>query len=212
MKPAILALLGMGAVAWSIDARADQDKKLGDPGTVAIGGQAGGGVSRDDAMGTMRTQQWGISGALIGDVFIAKNLSLGAVGAGTHFFTRGVSSTGSTKTNGNAAMVAARLGYYLPISERVGFWPVLQVGHEHQWSSIAYSDGFDDTTGPAVSWTGGLSAQILVHLSEHLYLRAVPGGLVARSTKVPRGTEHVHASSFSMGWNGMMMFGLGGWF
>lgn len=165
--------------------------KLSDPGTTSISGSLG--AQHHSATGAPKQTAIGASALL--DHFVASNVSLG-VGIGGSMMQPGMSDPA---LRSYAIVGSLRAGYFFPLGERTAFWPVARVGVGNQWN-----------TGPSSAQTieAGIDVQLTYAISDHLYLRANPGGVAAHFRKHDGG----NARSFSAGFNGIMFFGIGGWF
>jgi hypothetical protein len=164
--------------------------KLGDPGTTSISGSVGA-QHHKQTEPTGQTTQTAIGTLALLDHFVAPNVSVG-VGVGA-------SMGGDTPTRRLAAMGSLRAGYFIPLGERAAFWPMARVGLGRQWI---------EGTAVGSSVEAGVDVQLTYAISDHLYLRAIPGGVAAHFFK----SDGASARALSAGFNTIMFFGIGGWF
>ena len=175
------AALVMTGVCASISAtriaRADEVPiDMGKPSTVVLGGAFGANVRKADSIPGYEQSSTSVTTQVLGDVFVGRNVSLGLGIGGSYISTSYKSAdTGDYSSHGSALNLALRLGYYVPISNRVGFWP-----------AVSGDITFAKTNGPGIDGTGttkeiSLLAQLVLHVDEHWFVRLSPG-LVAYST------------------------------
>jgi hypothetical protein len=162
--------------------------KLGDPGTTSISGSIGAQHHK-----VSDTQQTAFGASVLLDHFVASNVSLGIGVSGSSLRARP-----DPDVRSSAVMGSLRAGYFIPLGDRAAFWPVARVGFGKQWQS--------DTSATALE--AAIDVQLTYAISDHLYLRATPGGVAAHFRTADGG----NARSVSAGFNGIMFFGIGGWF
>ncbi len=197
----------VGVLAGFITSSASAET-LGDPGTISISGHVGVQDMRSTAP-SESTFNRRLGANLFVDRFIAPNVSVG-VGVGGSLFAASMKVNNLEGTSrGSGLNGSLRLGYFVPLGARAGFWPVARVGVSGDWSR-AY-DTNDKKLWPTQhgqTIEAALDVQLTYSISDHVYLRANTGGLNAMFRK----TEGGSARQLSGGFNGIFFFGVGGWF
>jgi hypothetical protein len=177
-------------------------EKLGDVGTISISGAVTAQNSKHsstagDAEATM------IGGAAMIDRFFLPNVSVGVGVGGSYWFNGQQPGSNDPSVRAKGINGSLRLGYFIPLGERAAFWPVARVGVSGDWTTPS---GRSTHHGRTIDT--GLDVQLTYAISDHLYLRATPGGLQARFYRHDGGNSR----QVSAGFNNMMFFGVGGWF
>ncbi len=176
-RAALLMAGSCATLSMTLTARAeDTPIDMGKPGTLVIGGALMGGRHSSTPTPGSEQSSSSVTASITGDLFVARNVSLGVgIGGGYSTFTYRTTELGESSNHQAAVGAALRLGYYIPISNRVGLWPVVSAG-------LTYAK----TTGTIAEGTGStkeidLLAQVIFHVDEHWFLRLQPG-LVAYSS------------------------------
>jgi hypothetical protein len=177
-------------------------------GQVALGGY--GTVSRNSTSQDGATYTTtGVTVAPLADVFVLDRVS---VGAGLTFgYMRSQSDANGTHADARTVLArpTLRLGWYLPLGEKVGFWPVVSLGYGYASSDGTSTTGSVTTGGSshAKSSAIGLDAQLVFHVADRWFVRAVPAaGYVSSGSGAGIG-----AVGASTGLLGGFLVGLGGW-
>lgn len=156
----------MAVVIVPTVASADEIAPLEDPGTVALGfaaivGQSHGNQTvADGSRASVDVTQ--LMGSLRAEVFVTPIVTLGAAvdGGWTH-----VSANGDGIAHALFVSPTARLGFYAPLSERVGFWPYVYGGVVH----------VDTNPGDVLdAWTVGGSARFVLRFDDRWFLGIEP--------------------------------------
>ena len=176
-RAALVTAAVCAGLATNGNAFADEPPiEFGTPGTVVISGafRASYSKSTSDATQTMNES---IGTNVNGDVFVAPGLSLGLSGLWSYgkasYAPAGQPASGYRGLVGGGAL---RVGYYVPLGARVGFWPVASAGLIHV---SAHGDSVQGSEGSAKQLT--LLAQFLFHVDRGWFLSVTPA-LVAYST------------------------------
>ena len=184
-------------------------EKLGDMGTVAVSGNMGAAASTFDQPPMTPTKQWAAGGLVTMDRFITPQLSVGVGVSGSYGRARYAGEQGEQTMSRRSLLCSLRFGYLIPLSERAAFWPVAHVGVVGEWSHTRGPNGHLPSAMDHVQGIhAGIDVQLTYAISDHLYLRANPGGVRATIAKFEEGG----ARSVMFGFNGACLFGLGGWF
>lgn len=200
-----IGLMGLAATLFASTASA---AKLGDSGTTAIGGQLGVGMQSIDVPPAEPARVMGVHGVVAGDRFIADRVSLGLMASGSSLTATFSDGGVQRKSRFNSAYGAVSVGYFIPIGDRAGLWPVARVGAGASFSRHGDGSAGGFTSRDAYGVVMAADLQLTYAISDHLYLRAVPGGVRAEIMKFDQGS----ARTVSAGFNGVCFFGLGGWF
>lgn len=200
--------VGTVALAGTGDLPERPPERLGSPGTVALGGYAG--FHRGSA--TSDGQQFGGFGVTVApllDVFVLDRVSLGVSFPVAYSESESRSEGVTATTRATSIGPSARLGYYIPLGERVALWPVLSaaMGHVSAKSTATHDGVREESAFSARSQSLGIEAQILVHVGDGCFLRAVPAGGLASWTSSTGGG--MLGGPFGVG--GSLLFGFGGW-
>lgn len=211
MKQHVLVLVLVSSSSLASAASAAEPSTFGAAGTVAIGGQLG--VSHHDVPtaggGPLKATQVAVSPTV--DLFVAKNVSVGLLATGAWSSVR-TDQAGAPRTDRSRFFGSqVRLGLYVPIGERFGFWPVARAGYGRQSFSHEGGDRLLFPGDPPVhrTFVAGVDAQLVLHVSEHLFLRFVPIGASVAVTKRDGYPDQVSAGA---GVNGFACLGVGGAF
>ena len=192
--PWVVALVA-GCVCITTSAAA-QDKsgngtatRFGNAGTLALGGS----LSVTQTSGTLDVSdvkaegsQTSVSAAPQLDWFVTGGLSLGLSAAGsygryeTKQYNPSDPSRSSLKSSGRLLGIrpSLRVGYYFPLGEHVGFWPVVHgdFGYTSMHVEVSGSDGVTSpNSGSSTTKQLGLDAQIVFHVADHWFLHVAPG-------------------------------------
>lgn len=175
----VLVAVGVSSATYATSGAAQADegaKSFGDPGTVVMSGSFSGSYSHDQSEQRDMTTKAVSTSAMV-DVFVVPNVSVGVSGSFGYGKSTYPDLAGQDRNNrfysGSGAL---RVGYYLPLGERVGLWPVVSAAINR--TNFLGDDGGElDVRGRSVS----AIAQIVFHVAPHWFLRVAPG-LVAYST------------------------------
>ncbi|GAC1352839.1 MAG: hypothetical protein NVS3B20_17460 [Polyangiales bacterium] len=144
------------------------------------------------------------------DFFVMKGLSVGTgldfgyskTTSRTHDWSSGV--TNEVRTTYLSLRPTLRIGYYLPLSERIGFWPIVRAGFSRAWEKSETDDvvspSVSDSSWPEKSFIG-FSAQIIARLDDHWFLNIAP--FVASASKFD------NSGLLGARLNGNIMLGIG---
>ena len=118
----------------------EERRTMASSGNVALGGYAS--LSRDSANNdAAKTSVFGVTVSPLLDVFVADRVS---IGAGLTFLAfRGSSDQGTEHGEARTMIVRPtfRLGWYIPLGDRVGFWPIAQAGYGYARSTNTNNEG-----------------------------------------------------------------------
>jgi hypothetical protein len=149
--------------------------QLGHTGQIVGGVQGSMGVSDDEHVTTSHTTA--TSGTITADVFVVGGLSFGVGSTLSYHHTRVDDAPLVRSLSKNSHSVSTieweiqphlRLGFYLPLANRLALWPVASVGTE--WV-FAHADGYE-ARGPSLHVSGELG--VIVPIVEHLFVRVAP--------------------------------------
>lgn len=194
-------------LGWSSSALADSER-LGSMGTTSVAGQAGVALMNNDVPPNEPSKGRSLLAFAMIDRFVAPNVSVGISGGASSMLYEAQSNGTLQTTSSTSVQGALSFGYFVPLGDRAGFWPAARVGVAGLWSRYESQYGVYEAPKRAQIVSGGIDLQFTYAVSDHLYLRAVPGGVRAEFAKFEEG----HARAFSAGFNPTCMFGLGGWF
>lgn len=184
-------------------------EKLGDMGTVAISGNLGAAASTFDRPPITPMKQWAFGGSMTMDRFVTPQLSVGLGLSGSYGHARFEDERGHQTMSARSMLGSLRFGYLIPLSERAAFWPVAHVGVLGEWRHTRGPNGHLPSPMDHVHGIrAGVDVQLTYAISDHLYLRATPGGVRATIARFEEGS----ARSVMFSFNGACLFGLGGWF
>lgn len=139
---------------------------FGEPGELVLSGTAVGSFSVFTYDETQAAQTDVSFGPGL-DVFVVRRLSLGL--ALSVRYTHVTSDTGSETTRASFS-VGPRVGYVIPLTEKLSFWPTLSVGFSN---TREQRPGRVDPQAADASWSGlwlGAYAPILVHLRPRVFV------------------------------------------
>jgi len=172
-------------------ARADEGlaTRFGTPGTVAMSGSLQGFYVKN---GDATTKGLGTTASV--DVFVVPGLSLGV--SGLAFYAKNGDVGGSAR----AVMEGGglRVGYYVPLGERVGLWPMVSAEVEHL--SIADGDGVQ--RGSSDTKQVRLLGNILFHVDRGWFLTVTPGLLTYSTSSGDIGILGSAGPSLAVGFGG----------
>ena len=204
MKDAIgarlaLGVLGVCAVITVTGTAAAEEfsaAEFGAPGTVAISGSLQGSYLKSDENGMAFTST-SLGAWTSVDVFAARRFSVGVAGSVSRWKA---STTINGEDGGSSRSVMAgaalRLGYYVPLGERVGFWPMLSAGASHidfrQNGSEQLDAHIEDVK---------LLANLVFHVDRGWYLTVTPGFVAYQRSNIP-GNVGLGAPNISIGFGG----------
>jgi len=170
------------ALAGSGPMPIDEKPSIVGSGSVALGGYAS--LSRDSVTrDSMKSSVFGVTVAPLLDVFVADRVSMGGGVALLSF--RATNEDSGSRTDANVLVVRPtfRLGWYVPLGERVGFWPIAHVGYGYAHSRSTSTNGSESTsaTSEGRNTSIGLDAQIVFHVGDGWFVRAVPAAAYVSS-------------------------------
>lgn len=200
---AALGTLGVCAVmaithpASADDRPAEGGDGFGAAGTVVLGGDFRAGYSKTSAGDSeIVTSDLGVGVDL--DVFVVPRLSVGLAGV----LSRGkASSSTSGQDQGSSrwwtAGAAVRVGYYVPFTERVGFWPMVSAGATHVslvGNGAEMLDGHVDQVK--------LLANLVFHVDRGWFLTITPGLVAYTTSNSGIGATNFGAPNIALGFGG----------
>jgi len=202
MRTTLLSGCVLAALALaSSTAHAQAAKNFGAPGELAISSDAqlsliGQSYSGNGAPGN--TFQLVLMPAA--DYFIIQNLSLGGYLEYAHTSQSG--TNGGPGTSSDTFGVGPRIGYDIPLTDSISFWPKAFIG----FSSTNFSQG--NASGGQNGWSIGIYAPFLLHPSEHFFLGLGPELATQLSNSVSQGNQSASgptATTYGLA------FTVGGW-
>ena len=150
---------------------------FGGPGTLAISSDFNLGLS-GQSTNNQGPSSWTFTLAPAADYFVIQGLSIGGMVSYAHTHQSFGNTPGGSATNDQDNFgIGARVGYNIPITDLLSFWP--KVGLIFNVTSGS-SGGSTTTPGPNNGYSGNafdvqLYAPLLLHLAPHFFMGLGPG-------------------------------------